>query len=51
MTQHLIVRHPFGSYGRGDRITDPEEVTRVAQDYSAHVVPVSAPEPDPPHEP
>ena len=45
MTFHLIVRHPFGDHDRGDRITDPEEVARLSDTGSDHVVRVAAPDP------
>ena len=41
MSFHLIVRHPFGEYNRGDRITDPEDVARLARDAADHVTRVA----------
>ncbi len=48
MTFHLIVRHPFGDYQRGDRITDPDDVARLASDAGEHVTRVAAPDTTPP---
>ncbi len=46
MSFHLIVRHPFGTYNRGDRITDPDDVARLATDAADHVARVAVPEPE-----
>lgn len=32
----LVVIHPFDSYQRGDRISDPAEVARVSDSEQAH---------------
>ena len=47
MTFHLIVRHPFGHYERGERITDPDEVARLAEECGEHVIRVAIPEAEP----
>ncbi len=44
MSFHLIVRQPFGEYSRGDRITEAEEVARLAADAAEHVTRVAIPD-------
>ena len=44
MEFHLIVRFPFGDYQRGDRITDPEEVARLASEGGDNVTRVAVAE-------
>ena len=46
MSFHLIVRQPFGEYSRGDRITEPDDVARLASEAAEHVARVAAPEPE-----
>ncbi len=46
MDIHLIVKHPFGDYARGDTITDPETVAVVLAQSAEHVVRVT-PHPKP----
>ena len=48
MSFHLVVRHPFGDYSRGDRITDPDDVVRLAVDAADHVARVAVPEAEEP---
>lgn len=40
---HLICVHPFGSYQKGQRIEDPDEVARLSDDREHHFVRVNAP--------
>ena len=42
MTHHLIVKHPFGEYSRGDRVSDPAEVATVSATAGEHVVRIHA---------
>ena len=48
MEFHLIVRHPFGDYSRGDRITDAETVDRLTHEVGDSVIRVAVPQGDPP---
>ena len=43
MKYHLICVHPFKNYVRGQKVTDPDEVTRLMQDRDHHFVRVTAP--------
>lgn len=38
----LVVVHQFGSYKRGDKITDSEEVKKVLESHPHSVVKVAA---------
>lgn len=44
----LVVTQPFGSYAKGDRITDTEAVQQVLRDHHVRVVKIHAPDPTPP---
>jgi hypothetical protein len=37
-THDLVVVHPFGSYRRGDQITDDAEIAKVLASDTAHHV-------------
>lgn len=40
---HLVVVEPFGSYAKGDRVSDPTEVAKILESSNAgHVVKVAA---------
>ena len=47
MGYHLIVRHAFGEYSRGDRITDPDTIATLEREMGEHVARVAAPEQTP----
>jgi hypothetical protein len=38
MARVLVVVNPFGGLGKGDRITDPEEIKKVLAGEQAHHV-------------
>ena len=44
MEHHLIVKHPFGEYCRGDRVSDPAVVATLLATAGEHVVRVHAPQ-------
>ncbi len=43
MDHHLIVRHPFGDYARGDTITDAAKVAGTLATAAGHVIRVAVP--------
>ena len=45
MDMHLIVVRPFGSYARGDTVTDAKRITDILNsEHASHVVRVCTPE-------
>jgi hypothetical protein len=44
MEHHLIVKHPFGDYRRGDLVRDPAEVAALLATAGEHVVRIHAPQ-------
>jgi hypothetical protein len=40
---HLICAHPFGKYAKGQKITDPDEVSKLMDDRDHQFVRVNAP--------
>ncbi len=40
---HLVVRHPFGDYARGDVITDPDTVEKLKAESADHVLKITPP--------
>jgi hypothetical protein len=52
MQYHLICVNPFGKYGKGQMITDPNEVGTLLDDREHNFVRIAAPDaPDAPPEP
>lgn len=49
--QALVVNHAFGSYRRGDRISDPAVIPAVLAEHPESVVQVEIPDPVSPPKP
>lgn len=50
MSYHLIVKHPYGKYVKGQKITDADEVEKVLVNRKHHFIKIAAPadsEPEP----
>ena len=47
MALKLVCTQDFGSYAKGDEITDPDAIADAQRDHAMHVVAVNVPDPDP----